>query len=494
MSDHSTQSSFRSILKGTALFGGTQIVNMTSNIVKGKLTAAILGAHGWGISSLLFSTLSPIQQFFTFGLTTSAVKTLSSLTNEEERRSYVKSFRRLMLMLSLLAMGCTLACARWLSTLTFNTPDHWMWFITLATGVFFLMLASGEATLLQGFRALRSLAICNTCAPLSGLFIAVPFYWFWGIEGIAPSMAVMGLISWCVNRYFAQKLTIGETTQTWKTTFCQGRRMLTLGATIMISGLLGALSVYLTNMLIGRYGSESDIGFFQAANTITLQCTAMVFAAMGTDFFPHLSSIIHNREKAQRLICQEGEIVLLIIVPIALLLITLAPMVIRILLTSEFDHITFLLRAMSVCLITRAICFPLDYICIAKGDNAYFFWMEGVWSNLKTVALTIGGYMWGGLDGIGIALIIGIVIEVSVSIFFNHWRYGITYSAQYYQLAGILTLALAGGFAASFIATDMVAYPLMGAITMATSIYAYHQIDKRINIRNLIRQKFHARS
>ena len=136
----------------------------------------------------------------------------------------------------------------------------------------------------------------------------------------------------------------------------------------------------------------------------------------------------------------------------------------------------------------------MDYICIAKGDNAYFFWMEGVWSNLKTVALTIGGYMWGGLDGIGIALIIGIIIEVSVSIFFNHWRYGITYSAQYYQLAGILTLALAGGFAASFIATDMVAYPLMGAITMATSIYAYHQIDKRINIRNLIRQKFHARS
>lgn len=494
MSDHNTQSSFRSIMKGTAIFGGTQMVNMASNIAKGKLTAAILGARGMGISSLLSSTLSPIQQFFTFGLTTSAVKTLSSLSDEKERSSYVKSFRRLMLLLSLLAMGCTLAGARWLSLATFSTPDHWTWFAILAVGVFFLMLSTAESTILQGFRTLRFLAICNTTGPLSGLFIAVPLYWVWGIEGIAPGIAAMGFVSWGVNRFFTHKLHISHSPQTWSTTFRQGRGMLILGGTIMISGLLGALSVYLMNTLIGHYGSESDIGFYQAANTITLQCTAMVFAAMGTDFFPHLSSIIHDRAKAQRLVCQEGETVLLIIVPIALMLITMAPVVIRILLTSEFDHITFLLRAMSVCLITRTICFPLDYICIAKGDNTYFFWMEGVWSNLKTVLLTIGGYMLGGLDGIGIALLIGIFIEVGVSIFFNYWRYGITYSAQYYRLAGILTLALAGGFTASFITADIVAYPLMGVITLVTGLYAYHQIDKRINLRNLISQKFHARS
>lgn len=494
MSDHSTQASFRSIMKGTAIFGGTQMVNMASNIVKGKLTAAILGANGMGISSHLLSTLSPFQQFFTFGLNTSAVKTLSSQTDETERSSYVTSFRRLMLVMSLMAMGSMLASSWWLSIITFRTPDHWMWFATLAVGVFFMMLSTAESTILQGFRALRSLAICNTIAPLSGLFISIPLYWFYGIEGIAPGIAALGFVSWCVNRHFTQKLHIKPTPQAWKTTFQQSRGMLMLGGTIMASGLLGALSVYVINTLIGRYGSESDIGFFQAANTITLQCTTMVFAAMGTDFFPHLSSIVHDRTKAQQLICQEGEIVLLIIVPISLMLITLAPVVIRILLTSEFDTITFLLRALSVSLITRAICFPLDYICIAKGDNTYFFWMEGVWSNLKTVALIVGGYLMGGLDGIGIGLLIGIAIEVSVSILFNRWRYGIGYSSQYYKLAIILFLALMGGFAASFITSDVVAYALMGVITLATTFYAYHQIDKRIDLRTLIRQKTHARS
>lgn len=494
MSDHNTQSSFRRIMKGTAIFGGTQMVNMASNIVKGKLTAAILGAHGMGISSLLSSTLSPIQQLFTFGLTTSAVKTLSSLSDETERSSYVKSFRRLMLVLSLLAMGCTLAGARWLSLAAFGTPDHWTWFAILAAGVFFLMLSTAESTILQGFRALRFLAICNTTGPLSGLFIAVPLYWVWGIEGIAPSIAAMGVISWLVNRYFTHKLHICHSSQTWRTTFQQGKGMLTLGGTIMISGLLGALTLYLINTLIGHFGSESDIGFYQAANTITLQCTAMVFAAMGTDFFPHLSSIIHDRTKAQRLICQEGETVLLIIVPIALMLITTAPLAIRILLTSEFDRITFLLRAMSVCQIARAICFPIDYICIARGDNTYFFWLEGVWSNIKTIILTIGGYMLGGLDGIGIALLLGIGIDVSVSILFNKWRYGISYSANYYQLAIILSLALACVVGTSFIPSALASYSLMGLITLATCLYAYRQIDKRINIRNLIQQKFHAQS
>ena len=492
--DNATQSSFRRIMKGTAIFGGTQLVNMAAGIVKGKLTAHIIGANGMGISSHLFSTLSPIQQLFTFGLTTSAVKTLSSLTDEEERSSYVKSFRRLMLVLSLLALVCTLSGAWWLSIVTFQTSAHWYWFVTLAIAVFFLMLASAESTILQGFRAISSLAICNTCAPLFGLFVAIPLYWQWGVEGIAPSMAILGFISWCTNRFFTWKLHIRPSTQSWRTTFAQGRSMLMLGGTIMVSGLLGALSAYLINTFIGHYGSESDIGFYSAANTITLQCTTMVFTAMGVDFFPHLSSIIHNRKDAQRLICQEGETVLLLIVPISLILITLAPLVIRILLTSEFDRITFLLRAMSVCLITRAICFPLDYICIARGDNKYFFWMEGVWSNLKTVALIAGGYLLGGLDGIGIALLIGIVIEVSISIIFNHYRYGISYSSGYYQLAGILCLALLAGFAASFITSDIVAYPLMALITLATSIYAYYQIDKRINIRNLIKQKFHVRS
>ena len=82
----------------------------------------------------------------------------------------------------------------------------------------------------------------------------------------------------------------------------------------------------------------------------------------------------------------------------------------------------------------------------------------------------------------------------AVSILFNRWRYGIGYTSSYYRLAGFLTAALLGCFAASFVPSLPVAYTLMALISLATCAYAYQQIDQRINIRNLIQQKTHARN
>ena len=494
MPDPNTQSSFRNIMKGTALFGGTQVFTTGINLVKGKLVAAILGAMGMGISSHLSSTLSPIQQFFSFGLTTSAVKSISATTNEQERSALMKSLRRLMLLLALIAMSATAGCSVWLSMLTFQTPSHWPWFVMLGIAVFFLMLSSGETAILQGMRALKALAICNFVSPLSGLFISVPLYWVWGIEGIAPAMMALGLISWVTARHFTWRIHLVPVPQSWRTTLSLGRDMLTLGFTIMVGGVIGSLAIYAVNTFIAHYGTESDLGLYQAASIITVQCATLVFTAMGTDFFPHLSSLIHQRHRATLLIGQQGEIVLLLIVPVSLVLITLAPIAVRVLLTSEFTPITFLLRAMSVSLLSRAICYPLDYICIAKGDHTYFFLIECVWTNIKTVTLTIVGYTLGGIDGIAIGFLIGVPIEIAVSILFNRWRYGIGYTSSYYRLAGFLTAALLGCFAASFIPSPPVAYTLMALISLATCAYAYQQIDQRINIRNLIQQKTHARS
>lgn len=494
MSENNTQSSFRRIMKGTAIFGGTQMITMGINIVRGKLVASILGAHGMGFSSHQISTISPIQLLFTFGLNTAAVKIISSTADEHKRYSHVKCFRRLILVLSLMAMCSTIVSSQWLSTITFQTPDHWHWFVTLAVALLFLMQGSAETTILQAYRALHSLAICNIVPALVGLVIAVPLFLLWGVEGIAPSVAATAIISWGTNRYFTHKLHIQSVPQSWRTTLDQGRNMLSLGGILMIGGLLGSLSVYLINTVLSRYGSEHTVGLYQAANTITIQCATFIFTAMGTDFFPHLASIIHDRAHTQRLICQQGEIVLLLVTPLSLLLITLAPLIIRIILTSEFDSITFLLRAMSVSLISRAVCFPIDYICIARGDNTYYFLMEGIWTNIKTITLVTVGYILGGLDGIGIALLIGTVIDILISILCTLWRYGITYSASYYRLGGILSLSLLACMAASFIHSTLIAYSTMAAITIITTLFVYHKIDQRINIRNLIKQKFHARS
>lgn len=485
--------SYKSITKATAIFGGTQVMSMAANIIKGKLAACLVGAYGMGISALLYSTATPIQQFFTCGLNVSAVKTISSADSDEEQADSIACFRRMMTALASMAMITTAASSWWLSQLTFGTLDHWPWFSAIAIAVFFLIISSCETTILQGCRQLRQLAICNMAAPLAGLLIATPLYWCFGIEGIAPSIAALGLISWLVAKHFTRQLCIGKSKQTWRETLQQGRTTIIMGASIMASNIAGSIATYVISTAISHMGSESDLGLYQSATNITLQCTSLVFSAMAADYFPHLSSIAQQKDKAQNLVCKEGEMTILIIIPIILTLITMAPLAIRILLTSEFDTSLFLLRAMSLCLISRAVCFPLDYVCLANGDNKLFLIVEGVWSNVKTIIIVISGYAIAKLDGIGIALCIGAVIDIAVSIAINRWKYGIAYSSSYYKMASGMTAAATACFAASLCCNATVSYAAMAVLTAGTWWYTYRKIDERIDIKNIVMKKVHGK-
>ena len=71
------QNKYRSIAKGSAIFGGTQIYNILIGIVRGKLVAMLLGPEGMGIASLLNSAALTIQQFSSFGINLSIVKEIA---------------------------------------------------------------------------------------------------------------------------------------------------------------------------------------------------------------------------------------------------------------------------------------------------------------------------------------------------------------------------------------------------------------------------------
>ena len=87
MASNSRIASFRNIMKGTVIFGGTQMLTMLVNLIRGKLVAVLLGAYGIGINSLLQSAIQPVQQFFSFGLPTSGVTSISNSSTLEDKAS-----------------------------------------------------------------------------------------------------------------------------------------------------------------------------------------------------------------------------------------------------------------------------------------------------------------------------------------------------------------------------------------------------------------------
>lgn len=151
------------------------------------------------------------------------------------------------------------------------------------------------------------------------------------------------------------------------------KSMIAFGCISMISALLGTFANYGVNAFVRCYGALHDVGLYQAANSITNQYVGLVFSAMSVDYFPRLAAVSTDVGKVNKAVNLQAEIVLLVIAPIVMFMILVAPLLVRLLLTKEFLVLTPIIRVMAVGIFLKAISFPMGYISFAKGDKKTFF-------------------------------------------------------------------------------------------------------------------------
>ena len=471
---------YQQIMKGTAVFGGSQMINMLANVIKGKFTAIFLGASGMGVSSLLGSALSPFQQFFTFSLPVAGVRDIASQQDEDSKARSVLIFRRVLYALAFLGMITMALSSTLLSQSTFGNNEYSLWFVGMSVALLFFILTAAENTILQGYRHLKAYATTSVVGSVCGLLFTIPLYWLYGVDGIVPSMMILSFVTFVFSRYFTSRIGIKSVSLSWRETLSGSRTMLMMGGAMMLAGLLGALSTYFTNTFIRSYGNMSDIGLYNAATIVTIQCTTLVFSSMSADYYPHLSELLEYKDRMQKYVQKEGEMVLLVMAPIISLLILFSGVIVRVLLTSEFDSIVPLLRLIALSFMGRAFCFPLDYVCLAKGDKSFFFWVDGVWTNIKTFLLCVCGYYFFGLIGLGYAMLANAFIDIIVSAVLNKKRYQVSYNSHYLKMFMYLLLVNVLVLGASYIHTPFLSYSLMLLLVVAMCIVSLIQIFTRI--------------
>src|SRR5665213_2272749 len=199
------KSSYRQIMKATSIFGGVQVFQIISQIIRSKFIAVLLGPIGMGISGLLTTTTNFISILADFGLGTSAVKDIAAAhaTGNETRIATVATvLRRLVWITGLLGTVITLVLSPWLSQLTFGNHNYTTAFIWISCTLLFTQLTSGQMVLLQGMRKIQYLAKANLYGSLLGLIITVPLYYKLGIDGIVPGIIISALISLSLSWLF----------------------------------------------------------------------------------------------------------------------------------------------------------------------------------------------------------------------------------------------------------------------------------------------------
>lgn len=478
----------------TAVFGGTQIIVAMLNIIRGKFVAIFLGAAGMGLSSLLLNAGNCIQQVVMMGVNQSGVREISQANADGEKLlGFSRIVRNLIMVSAIIGLIVTLIFSPVITSVSVGNMDYLMYFMLLGVAVFLNILGLGEYTILQGTRQYKSIAYSTVVIPACGLLIGIPVYYKWGMDGIVPTMILQSFIYYASVRYFADKYGLKRQPLpriSLRDTWLKGKGMIMLGMVLMVSSLLVSLTSYAISAFISNTGSMADLGFYQASNMITMQCSNLVFSAMATDYYPKLAGIIDkDMAAAHRLVNQQAEIVLLTITPISMIIMSTVPFIITLFLTDEFMVICRMLRLMSCAVIFKAMCYPVDYMSFSKGDKKYFFWVEGIFANVRMLIVFILFYYYLGLDGLGYAALFFSSMDIFVSLALNRWRYGFHLSRTVIYMFVRLIFMVFACLAFSFIENTLVSYSLMGIATLLCCLYSYRQLDRRIDIKSLIRHR-----
>lgn len=475
--------SYRNILRGTSLFGGVQVFQVLINLVRGKLVAILLGPAGMGISALFASSATTIQRFASLGLNLAIVKETATKNEDSEALATTISVaRRLITATAIVGALICMLFSSFLSKVTFGNDSMTLQFILLGLVVGLTVAYNGKLSILQGLQEVKRISIASLVGGLTGLVVGVPLYYFFGNDGIVPAMAVLALAMYLFYSFSLSKsIHLPNVKFIWQSHKPIVKNLIVLGFLLMANDLILSLVQYLINIFIKAHGSTDTVGLYQAANSVTNQYAGMVFAAMAMDYFPRLSKVVDDNSEMRNVVNRQSEIVALIITPASALLILTAPIVIRLLLTSEFLIITPLMRWMGLGILIRALTFPMGYIAFAKGNRKLFFWFEGILCNGMTLAYSCIFYYFFGLIGLGYALVADNLSCLILYYIVNRRLYNYRFSREAAMNMGFAILIATLVFYASLIESAVLSYTTMTLLTILSILYAIFFLRRKLS-------------
>lgn len=488
-------SSYRKVLKATSLFGGVQVVNIIISIVRSKFVAILLGPLGMGIVGLLNSTLNVVAEVTKLGLDTSAVKEIALVTNKDEEKLslLVNSLKRIIWFTGLLSLVLTVIFSSFLSELTFGNTDYTWSFVWISLALLFKQLTYGELAILQGLRQLKYLAKSNLYASFVGLFVVIPLYYFFHIDAIVPAIIISAVLGYAFSKYFSHKIKIRPLKLSTREAFRTGKPMLKLGFMLSISTSITLLSAYAVQIFISHVGGVDQVGFYLAGFVIINSYVGIVFNAMQTDYFPRLSAIADDHEQLRITVLHQAITALLIITPIIIMFLTVAPLAIRLLYSKAFLLITVFVSWGMFGTLFKAVSWSMGYVILAKGDSKLFIKTSIFFNSIFVTGVMLGYYFY-GLFGVGVAFFGYNILHLIIIKLITFYKYDLYFNKSFNGLFLICLIMCSVTFGLSYLTQPLLRYTLMSAMVLASLLYTFFELNKKIDLKELVRNSLKNRN
>lgn len=475
------KSSYKQIFKATSIFGGVQIFNIIIQLVRSKFIAVFLGPTGMGFMGLLNSTLTLVSTVTNLGLGTSAVRNIAqaNATGDTEKISFTISlFQKLVWFTGILGLLVTLMSSYVLSKMTFGTYTYAYAFSILSITLLINQLAAGQRVILQGMRKTKWLAQANIFGSSISVITTLPLYYFFGMNGIVPSLILTSIIAYFIQSFYAKKMKFVKVGIGFYDAFDKGKDMIKLGVTLSISALITILVSYLVRIYISNTGGLSEVGFYTAGFSIISSYVGLVFTAMGTDYSPRLAAVHNDREKYNETINQQTEIAIYILTPIICVFLIFINWIIILLYSSKFLPITGMIHWAILGIFFKALSWSVGALIMAKGNSKYFLWNE-LFANIYFLLLNIAGYYFYGLNGLGISFLIGYLLHFIQTFLFTSIKYNFKFTRE--NIVNVLICISAGiaCFLINYFLSDFHNYIFGSLLIILISVYSLYKINQK---------------
>lgn len=484
------QSSYRSIMKATSLFGGVQVFKIIIAIIRSKAIAILLGPAGMGIEGLLSSATGLVSAVSNLGLGVSAVRDVAAAneTNDTKRIAKVVAvLRKLVWITGLLGAIITFVYASYLSKITFGNDEYTLAFRWLSCTLLFNQLASGQNVLLQGLRKLAYLAKANLIGSFIGLLISLPLYYYFNVDGIVPAIIVSSLLSLFFSWFFAKKVSIEPVKITPLEAISEGKEMMKMGFMLSLSGLVTVGASYLMRIYISYVGGIDEVGLYTAGFALIFSYVGLIFTAMATDYYPKLSGVVKDNKKAILLINQQAEIGILILAPILTVFLIFINGIVILLYSTKFLPVNEMIHWAALGMYFKMASWAIAFIFLAKGASKLFFWNELV-VNFYMLGFNVLGYYLNGLDGLGISFLISYFFYFLQVYYITRYKYQFNFTTSFYTILGVqLILGICCFLVIKFFIAPY-SYGFGAVLIILSSWYSLKELDKRMDIKSILKK------
>ncbi len=479
------------VLKYTGVFGGVQGLNILMSILRNKLATTLLGAAGIGLMRIYSSISEFVSSSTNFGIPFSSVRRSAELTEEadaEALRRFVLTVRTWCVWTAILSVLLCVGGAPLLGRL-FEMDDSAS-IVLLAPMVAALSITGGEISILKGIHRLKRVALISAISSVTALCLTVPFFWAFGLQGILLALNASTLAIMVVHLCFSCPLYPWRIAPFSARVFREGWAMIRIGVPYVLAAVAGSGVTMSLLALMGKYGSQEDVGLYSIGYGLMVTYAGVVFTAIEADFFPRLSSVNHRRDLRNDAINKQIRACTLIMTPMLIAMMVAMPIIVPLLTSRDFLPVTSMAICASFYMFLRCISLPMAYTALACGHSVMYLAMELLYDAASLLIIVLAYIHW-GVTGAGIGLSLSALFDVVLIGSVYGVYYHLRLSAPTVRLVLVQGTLLALALAVCQFIDGWQRYALGFLLFLVSTVRSYDVLARETTFISSIRKRLH---